>query len=431
MNKWKALRIQELVDDEKADIQTGPFGTQLKASEYVSEGIPVINVRNIGYGILFDAQLEYIDSKTADRLKVHRLLEGDIVFGRKGAVDRHVLVTQENEGLIQGSDCLRLRIQSREVLNKFVSYYFITEAHKSWMNAQGSFGATMTSLNQGIIKRISIPLPPLPIQKKITAVLSAYDDLIENNARRIALLEKMAEEIYREWFVRLRFPGHEQVAFHKGIPAGWEVKQLSELVTTQYGYTASAEDEEVGPKFLRITDIVPTVIDWRSVPYCKVPEQELNKYLLHEGDIVVARTGATVGYAKRIHKSHPPSVFASYLVRLKPKNLEESIFLGISVESDNFKDFISQFFTGSAQPQANAKVMTLYPLLYPNENLILKFNQVVDSIFDQKEALLLKNSLLKQTRDRILTRLISGKLSVENLDIQFPPSMAAEAPDDG
>ncbi|MGB6016449.1 MAG: restriction endonuclease subunit S, partial [Nodosilinea sp.] len=212
-------------------------------------------------------------------------------------------------------------------------------------------------------------------------------------------------------------------------PEDWEVKRLSELVTTQYGYTASAEDQEIGPKFLRITDIVPTVIDWSAVPYCKVPESELKKYLLNEGDIVVARTGATVGYAKRIHKLHLSAVFASYLVRLKPKSPEESLFLGISVESDNFKHFISQFFTGSAQPQANAKVMTFYPLLYPGRDLIRRFSLLVEPTFDQKEALLMRNTILQQTRDRLLTRLISGKLSVEDLDIQFPPSMKDDAPD--
>ncbi len=91
-------------------------------------------------------------------------------------------------------------------------------------------------LDTRVLEEIPIFLPSLPFQKKIAAVLSAYDDLIENNNRRIALLEKMAEEIYREWFVRLRFPGHEGVAFHKGIPEGWQINQLNELSETQYGF---------------------------------------------------------------------------------------------------------------------------------------------------------------------------------------------------
>lgn len=105
------------------------------------------------------------------------------------------------------------------------------------MEAQGSFGATMGSLNQGIISRINFPLPPLPIQRKIAGILSAYDELIENNNRRIAILEKMAEEIYREWFVRMRFPGNENVKVVKGVPEGWEVKKVGDIGKVVTGKT--------------------------------------------------------------------------------------------------------------------------------------------------------------------------------------------------
>src|SRR5690606_22417162 len=101
--------------------------------------------------------------------------------------------------------------------------YLRTQGHQDWMQALCSFGATMSSLNQEIVRRLSFPKPPFKVQKKIAAILTAYDDLIENNQRRIALLEKIAEEIYREWFVRMRFPGHEQVKFEKEVPEGWSL----------------------------------------------------------------------------------------------------------------------------------------------------------------------------------------------------------------
>jgi type I restriction enzyme S subunit len=210
------------------------------------------------------------------------------------------------------------------------------------------------------------------------------------------------------------------------VPDGWEVKKLGELVKTQYGYTASADMEEEGPKFLRITDIVPTAINWELVPRCKIDENQAEKYLLHEGDIVVARTVATVGYAKRINKRHPKAVFASYLVRLIPKRKTDSIFLGLSVERNAFKDFISMFVTGAAQPQANASTMSLFPVLHPPEPLLSEFNCIVEPLLDQKELLLSEAASLSHVRDKLLTRLISGKLSVENLDIQFPPGMSEE-----
>jgi type I restriction enzyme S subunit len=93
------------------------------------------------------------------------------------------------------------------------------------------------------------------IQRKIAAVLSTYHDLIENNNRRIAILEKMAEELYREWFVRLRFLGHEKVKIVKGVPEGWEVKRIGDILSFKYGYTESAIEDNQYPKFLRVMDI--------------------------------------------------------------------------------------------------------------------------------------------------------------------------------
>jgi len=131
-----------------------------------------------------------------------------------------------------------------------------------------------------------------------------------------------------------------------------------------YGYTASAKQEPVGPKFLRITDIVPDLIDWESVPYCEIPEKDLDKYRLQEGDIVMARTGATTGYAKWI-TNHPESIFASYLVRIRIKPEHDHRYIGLVVQSDDYKRFIKTNLGGAAQPQANAQVLTSFPMLLP------------------------------------------------------------------
>jgi hypothetical protein len=111
---WKKCHIGDFVEKGMVDIQTGPFGTQLKASYYTEEGTPVINVRNIGYGDLRPDKLEYVPEDIADRLSVHLLCEGDIVFGRKGAVDRHILISNSQNGWMQGSDCIRLSSLSDE-----------------------------------------------------------------------------------------------------------------------------------------------------------------------------------------------------------------------------------------------------------------------------------------------------------------------------
>ena len=148
-------------------------------------------------------------------------------------MERHVLIRTEQNNWFQGSDCLRLRFNSPRIDSGFVSYFLLTDEHKQWIMNQCSHGATMASLNQDIIWRIPSRVPDLPTQRKIASILSSYADLIENNTRRIAILEEMAQAIYREWFVNFRFPGHENVKlvdspFGK-IPEGWEWKCLSDL----------------------------------------------------------------------------------------------------------------------------------------------------------------------------------------------------------
>lgn len=146
----------------------------------------------------------------------------------------------------------------------------------------------------------------------------------------------------------------------------WEIKKLKDICEqVDYGFTASANQQKVGPKFLRITDIVPQRIEWDNVPYCSIDNKSYENYKLSEGDIVIARTGATTGYAKYIKKP-PDSIFASYLVRIKVNNKENnSKYVGLIIESDIYKNFIKQNIGGSAQPQANAQILTSYPISLP------------------------------------------------------------------
>ena len=218
--------VAQLVKDGTAGIQTGPFGTQLKAADYTIEGVPVINVRNIGYGDLRPEKLEHVSEGTAERLSVHVLEEDDIVFGRKGAVDRHLFVSDRQRGWIQGSDCIRLRLRKDGINPRFASYAFLRPYHKEWMLRQCANKATMASLNHDVVRRITLPLPRLGTQRNVVSILSAYDDLIDNNRRRIVLLEEAAGLLYREWFVHFRFPGYAHVEIVDGIPEGMEAAVL-------------------------------------------------------------------------------------------------------------------------------------------------------------------------------------------------------------
>jgi len=179
----KCATIRDLVENGDVAIKTGPFGTQLKASEYVSQGTPVLNVRNLGFSTVNTDKLEMVSDETLERLSAHKLKTGDIVFGRKGAVERHAYISSNENGWMQGSDCIRLRVLNEKINPRYLSYYFLTKQHKAFMVSMCSHGTTMASLNQKIIEKIIFPMPDRAIQDKIVAILFALDERISTNQK--------------------------------------------------------------------------------------------------------------------------------------------------------------------------------------------------------------------------------------------------------
>jgi type I restriction enzyme, S subunit len=309
-----------------------------------------------------------------------------------------------------------LILQNLRNLDRDFAYYALKTLERHFFNS-GS-GAAIQNINTDILRQAEIPYPPLGVQKRIARVLSAYDDLIENNQRRIRILEEMSHSLFNEWFVRFRFPGNEKLSRVTSaigdIPKGWTATSIADVSeSVSYGYTASAVREEVGPRFLRITDIAHDLIDWASVPFCEMPENKVTQYLLKDGDTVVARTGATTGYAKRLNKLHPKTVFASYLVRVRAKPGVSNRMLGILMESDEYKKFVKTNIGGAAQPQANAVVLSSMRFALPPQSIADRFDKLVEPIIDEAELLAAKIQNLRRTRDMLLPRLLSGQVSLK------------------
>lgn len=271
-----------------------------------------------------------------------------------------------------------------------------------------------------VIENIEIDPPSLPIQKKIAGILSAYDDLIENNSRRIKILEEMAQTIYQEWFVKFRFPGHEKARMVDSplgkIPEGWEVKRLSTIVDTQYGYTESASEEVIGPKFLRGKDINKnSYINWDEVPYCKIDDSEYPRYKLNTGDIVIIRMAdpGKVGIVER----EVEAIFASYLIRLTIKNGLDPYYLFHFLLSNRYQSYITGASTGTTRKSASAGVITDIDLMIPDKEALKKFSALITPLRQLLNKLLQKNENLKRTHDLLLPKLISGEIDVEDLDV--------------
>ena len=231
----------------------------------------------------------------------------------------------------------------------------------------------------------------------------------------------MAAAIYREWFVEFRFPGHEQVDRVESelglIPQGWEVKQLSDLVETQYGYTESATEDRVGPKFIRGKDINKnSYIDWDTVPFCSIESEKYVKYRLHVDDILVIRM-ADPGKVAVIEKEID-AVFASYLIRLKlNSNYLSPYYLFYTLLDERYQNYIYSVSTGTTRKSASAGVITSFNLVVPINEVRDRFEIVIASLRKALNNLLEKNTNLRQTRDLLLPKLISGEIDVSALDI--------------
>ncbi len=440
---WRRIRVSDLVASGEAEVKTGPFGTQLHASDYVESGTPVINVRNIGFGGIRADKLEYIADETVRRLSGHVLHPGDIVFGRKGAVERHVLIRDRQSKWFQGSDCLRLRLRTNRVLPQFLSYYLLTRDHQTWMMQQCSHGATMASLNQDIVGRIEFAAPDPDGQEAIASILSAYDDLIENNARRIAILEEMARRIYDEWFVRFRFPGHEGVRMVESesglVPEGWAAMRFEELLDSWRGGDWGSEEEsdaDTAPVFvIRGTDfgdlahgtgnrvparfIEPKSLEKRKLkPFDVVVENSINAKSRSAGKTLLVTPGllnrlggdAIAASFCKVFRFRDPTL--APLAHLKMRQL---------FEAGDMAFFQNVAANGIANFQATRFVSTQFvtlPIDVLRRRQILEiFNTLTRSTY--ADAI----SNLRRTRDLLLPKLISGELDVSALP--EPEALAA------
>jgi type I restriction enzyme S subunit len=415
-DNWKSYTIQDFIEKGEADLKTGPFGTQLHASDYVEQGTPVINVRNIGFGNVRSEKFDFVDAETVARLSGHLLTAGDIVFGRKGAVERHAFIQHEQEGWFQGSDCLRLRLNSPSVSPRFVSYLFLTPDHQQWMINQSSHGATMSSLNQDIVSRIPLRLPPLPVQRQIAGVLSAYDDLIENNARRIALLEALAQILYREWFVRFRFPGHEaveRVASELGpIPAGWEVVKLKKVAEVNRSNLSSSDPPE-DINYINIGSVSTGRVDGvEQIPYKDAPSRA--RRIVQHGDIIWSSVRPNLQAYALILNPKPNTIVSTGFAVLTPTKLPYT-YLYQAVTTEQFVSYLTNLATGSAYPAVKVTDFKNAQIMLPSQEIVEAFHNIVSDLYEEKQVLHHKNMVLRTTRDLLLPRLVSGEVDVSEV----------------
>jgi type I restriction enzyme S subunit len=276
-----------------------------------------------------------------------------------------------------------IRPRSEDLDSRFVGYYLISPFMQDTMLSLAGSGGTRKALTKEMIERFQMPRPPRPIQTRIADVLSVYDDLIENNRRRMALLEEAARRLYREWFVRLRFPGHEHTRITNGVPDGWKRVPLGEYATLHYGKALKADD--------RVEGAYPVYGSSGIVG-------KHDKAMTAAPGIVVGRKG-NVGSVFWCSKDYWPIDTVFFVDRET-----SSLWLYYSLKTMHF------ISTDVAVPGLNRDFAYSRPLLVPEPRITREFLNAADPMHQQIARLVEMNEQLRAARDLLLPRLMSGEI---------------------
>lgn len=395
--KWEKVKLGDIA----TCIQPGPFGSQLHNSDYSKEGTPIIMPKDIVGGAIVHSGLLKVSEEHVKRLSRHQVYEGNLMVARKGDVRKCAYITANENGWMTGSDCLKVVLDESKCYPKFIYYQLRSEHIGRWLE-KVSIGATMPSLNTGLLSGIEMVLPPIEIQKQIAGILSVCDDLIENNQKQIKLLEEAAQRLYKEWFVDLRFPGHENTKIVDGVPEGWNEKILSQVANVIMGQSPKSEFYNSEKKGLPFHQGVGSygvrfvMDDIYSTSYTRIAEPNSILFSVRApvGRLNITKSKVVIG--RGLAAINQTDGYQSYLYYL----LKNKFF------KDNIVGNGSIFASVSKDELLNQK------FLIPERNLMMQFEKIVSQMDKQIENLDSKNKKLIEARDRLLPKLMSGEVEV-------------------
>ena len=369
------------------------------------EGIPLIRTPNIGQGRLDLEDVQRVSEKTySEWTRRAEPKSGDLIMAREAPVGNVALIP-DGLTVCLGQRTVLIRITDSEVEPGYLTYLLNSPAMQAYLQLLSN-GATVGHLNVTDIRKLALPeLPERDVQRRVAAVLSAYDDLIENNTRRIALLEHMAEHLYREWFVRMRFPGHKQATFVKGVPEEWRVVKLGDIASFTMGQSPKSEyynEEGDGLPFHQGVGTYGIRFP-QTERYCSVVGRKARK-----GDILFS-VRAPVG---RLNMADREMIIGRGLAAVRHKKGYTSYLLYMLKVAFAREDIIGN---GAIFNSVGKKELSNFGVYEPPEGIVRRFDEVASNI-DQEIATLTQSvETLTKTRNLLLPRLISGKLSVEAL----------------
>ena len=381
---------------------------------WAKSGIIALSAMNVKQGQLVKLEkAKFVSNELYQKWMRSEVMEGDILMTSEAPLGETYFIAEKRKiCLSQRLFCIRANpsiIQPR-----FLFYFFNSPSVRKQIDLRAT-GTTVLGIRQPDLRQVPILMPPLPIQYKIAAILSVYDDLIENNTRRIEILEEMAGAIYREWFVEFHFPGHEQVEMVKSelglIPQGWEVGTLGDLAESVRRNIKPSDINQETP-YLGLEHLPRKSIalsNWDSVDSINSAKLAFKK-----GEILF---GKIRPYFHKVGVAPLDGICSSDTIVIRPKRNECFAMILSYVSSEHFVEYATITSQGTKMPRADWKVLVKYPVVIPSEQITQRFSSFAQDIIDKIQNLIFRNRNLRQTRDLLLPKLISGEIDVSKLDI--------------
>ena len=429
---WSYTTLGLACEQGGGNIQTGPFGSQLHASDYVPVGIPSIMPQNIGDNRIVEDGIARITPEDARRLDRYLVRTGDIVYSRRGDVERRALVGDREDGWLCGTGCLRVRLGDRGANPRYASYYLGDPRVREWI-VRHAHGATMPNLNTSILSACPFVLPPPPEQRAIAHILGTLDDKIELNRRMNETLEAMARALFKSWFVEFDpvrakaegrdpglpkpladlFPDSFEDSDMGEMPKGWKLRQVGDLADVVGGSTPSTKNPAyweggtyhwVTPKDLASLSTPPLLDTQRRITEAGL--SQIGSGMLPIGTVLLS-SRAPIGY---IAIAEVPAAINQGFIAMKPHRGVSSHFLRLWAQSAH--GLILSRANGSTFLEISKSAFRPIPVIAPSRQVMQGFHDRVELLYRRILTNVRETHALASLRDGLLPKLISGEIRV-------------------
>jgi type I restriction enzyme S subunit len=382
-----------------------------KTPPKTDSGVRLITAKVIKDGQILDEPKEFIAADFYDGWMRRGLpLKLDVLITTEAPLGE-VAILRDSEKVALAQRVILLRARPGKIDPFFLFYALQSEYGQGELKARAS-GTTVSGIKQSELRQVRVPIFPLPVQRRIANVLSAYDDLIENNQRRIRILEEMARSLYREWFVHFRFPGHGEIKMVSSslgpIPQGWEVKKLGDI--------ASVNRAQINPRtapdevhYIEISSVSPGYIqNITTYPFTEAPGRA--RRVVQHGDILWSCVRPNRRSHTLVIKPEPDTIASTGFAVLTATELPYT-FIYHAVTTDDFVTYLANNATGAAYPAVTASTFEDAVLVIPGKSLAKTFGEKTIPMAEQVNALQRQNQILRCTRNLLLPRLLSGSFN--------------------